>query len=335
MLLLRKNKNKIYLFLLILIMAIGLLSPINVYATDGSYLYLGGIPAGFTIKTNGSTVIGLNDIITENGVYSPSESCDIRVGDIILTVDGRPVSNVQSISDILNESKGYPLEIVILRKGDKITKFVSPKKDINGKYRLGLFLRDDLNGIGTITYFKPNGEFAALGHPVLDENGERLNVLGGNCYLCSIIGLVKGERGKAGELRGIFIDTDKIGQIIKNENTGLYGKTTEKFNYKKFAKTDIGEGVIGNASIITCIDGVTPKEYSINIVKVDRNEKDNKNFVIKITDKELLNSTNGILQGMSGSPIVQKGKLIGAVTHVFINDPSRGFGIDIAKMLEN
>ena len=272
-------------------MAIGLLSPINVYATDGSYLYLGGIPAGFTIKTNGSTVIGLNDIITENGVYSPSESCDIRVGDIILTVDGRPVSNVQSISDILNESKGYPLEIVILRKGDKITKFVSPKKDINGKYRLGLFLRDDLNGIGTITYFKPNGEFAALGHPVLDENGERLNVLGGNCYLCSIIGLVKGERGKAGELRGIFIDTDKIGQIIKNENTGLYGKTTEKFNYK--------------------------------------------NFVIKITDKELLNSTNGILQGMSGSPIVQKGKLIGAVTHVFINDPSRGFGIDIAKMLEN
>lgn len=333
---LRKTKNKFKVSILIFI-AVLLFNPVfggRVYAS-GEILYLGGIPAGFTIKTNGSTVIGLNEIVTERGVESPARANDIRIGDVILSIDGNTVVDVQSIAKSIENCGGNPVEVVISRKGQKIVKYITPTKDVGGNYRLGIFLRDDLNGIGTITYFRQNGEFASLGHPVLDESGEKCDIFGGDCYLCSIIGIVKGERGKAGELKGIFIDTDKIGTITKNTATGLYGIAAKEFPYKKFTKVEIGVGVAGNASIITCIDGVSPKEYGISIVKADFNDKDNKNFVIKITDRELLRATNGILQGMSGSPIVQKGKIVGAVTHVFINDPSRGFGIDVAKMLEN
>ena len=213
-------------------------------------------------------------------------------------------------------------------------KYVQPKKDSEGNFKLGFFLRDDLNGIGTITYFTRNGEFASLGHPVSDDDGKIIPLSGGQAYLCSIINVVKGERGKAGELKGIFINDTKIGSLIKNCETGLYGKADGNYNYGKLPKTEIGEAVMGKAMITTCIDGVIPKEYLISIVKIDNSNRENKNFVIKILDKELLSVTNGILQGMSGSPIVQGGKIVGAVTHVFINDPSRGFGISINKMLE-
>lgn len=328
-------KKKI-LALLIAICAVIFLPNITVYASGNeNFVYLGGIPAGFTLKTNGATVIGLNDVVTADGMVSPSRNGDIRIGDVILSVNDVSVSGLSSITEILKNCKGEPLRIKIKRNGEISVKYVLPGKDVGGNYRLGLFLRDDLNGIGTITFFKSNGDFGALGHPVLDENGEMLEILGGNCYLCSIIGLVKGEKGKAGELKGIFLDSDKIGELKNNNNTGLYGAADKNYDYKKFSKVETGEGVVGNASIITCIDGVTPKEYHISIVKVDSENKENKNYVIKINDKELLRATNGILQGMSGSPILQNGKLIGAVTHVFINDPSRGFGINIGKMLEN
>lgn len=328
------SKKRLFILLISALIFIFPFYGVTVRAS-GELLYIGGIPAGFTVRTNGATVIGLNEVITADGIFRPAESGDIRVGDVILTVNKTPVSNVQSIADAIKNCGGNPIEIVISRKKDKITKFISPRKDVNGKYRLGLFLRDDLNGIGTITYFRNDGSFAALGHPVLDENGDKLDVLGGNCYLCSVIGLVKGEKGKAGELKGIFIDSDKIGSVEKNGETGLYGNAVEKYPYKKLAKAETGVGAPGAASIITCIDGVTPKEYAINIVKTDFYDKDNKNFVIKISDRELLGSAGGILQGMSGSPIIQKGKIIGAITHVFINDPTRGFGIGISKMLEN
>lgn len=329
-----KLKKRLLLLLLIIAVIISDFSAFYVFADD-DFLYLGGIPAGFTVKTEGATVIGLTDVIAEDGVFSPAKNGDIRIGDVILSVAGKKVDGVESICDILNDSKGNPVEISIARGEHKINKFISPKKDSFGNFKLGLFLRDDLGGIGTITYFKQNGDFAALGHPVLNSDGKSLIVNGGKCYLCSIIGVTKGEKGKAGELKGIFIEDKSIGKITKNVRTGLYGKVEKNYNYKKRTKVPIGRGSIGNAAIFVCVDGVTPKEYSICIAKCDLNNKENKNFVIKITDKTLLNSTNGILQGMSGSPIIQDGKIVGAVTHVFINDPTRGFGIDVAKMLEN
>lgn len=325
-------------YLLAIILSFSMFFTLNFFetakASETDFLYLGGIPAGFTIKTKGATVIGLSDIITEKGIFSPAKNADIRVGDVITAINDTPVDGAETIASVLRRNGDKPVKVEICRSGESLVKYVQPKKDSEGNFKLGFFLRDDLNGIGTITYFTRNGEFASLGHPVSDDDGKIIPLSGGQAYLCSIINVVKGERGKAGELKGIFIDDTKIGSLIKNCETGLYGKADGNYNYSKLPKTEIGEAVMGKAMITTCIDGVIPKEYQISIVKIDNSNKENKNFVIKILDKELLSVTNGILQGMSGSPIVQGGKIVGAVTHVFINDPSRGFGISINKMLE-
>lgn len=308
-------------------------TPISVNASKS--LYVAGIPAGFTIKTNGAEVIGLSEITCNEGKFSPAKSVDIRIGDIITTIGNNEISGASSIAKILSSSNGEPLEITVVRKGEAITKYLTPKMDKDGKYKLGLFLREDLNGIGTITFFDEVGNFGALGHPIINENQDILNIKSGEAYLCSIIGMVKGEKGKAGELKGIFIDDNKIGCITKNTNSGIYGKVDKSYNFGKLPLMDIGNAKVGKARIFTCIDGVEPVEYAISIVKIDDNNAENKNFVIKIKDKQLLNVTGGILQGMSGSPIIQDGKIVGAVTHVFLNDPTRGFGISIQKMLED
>ena len=328
------KKIKFILIALIFIVLISANCIVNVSAEE-DFLYIGGIPAGFTIKPQGATIIGLSDVICDDEVYSPSKNADIKVGDIIMSINKKQINGAQSISEALKENKGEPVEVEIERFGEKILKYVTPRKDKNKQYKLGVLVREDLSGIGTITYFKQNGEFASLGHPVLNEIGEPLKISEGEAFLCSIIGVNKGERGKAGDLKGVIMESDKIGQITENRNSGLYGKAGEYFDYKKYEKTVRADAVMGKATILTCIDGVTPREYQISIVKIDKNERENKNLVINIIDKELLSVTNGILQGMSGSPILQGGKIVGAVTHVFINDPTRGFGILIDKMLEN
>ncbi|MBR2385416.1 MAG: SpoIVB peptidase [Clostridia bacterium] len=309
------------------------ISPNIVFASQS--LYVAGIPAGFTIKTSGIEVIGLSEIVTDEGKFSPSKDIDIRIGDIITKIGNEEIFDASSIAKILSLSKGEPIEITVVRKGEVINKFLTPKQDKDGKYKLGLFLREDLNGIGTITYFKENREFCALGHPIVNENQDSLNIHSGDAYECSIFGLTAGEKGKAGELKGIFLDDRKIGCLLKNTKTGIYGKANEEYDLSKFPKMEIGIAKMGKARILTCIDGIKPMEYAINIVKIDDNNKENKNFVIKIKDKQLLSITSGILQGMSGSPIIQNGKIVGAITHVFLNDPTRGFGISIQNMLEN
>ncbi len=305
----------------------------NTALADESELYVGGIPAGFTIQTQGAYVIGLSDVITDDYIESPAKNADIRVGDIIVKIGDLQIDGAKSIAKALTSANGEPVEVTVKRDGMEIKKFVAPKKDKTGAYKLGLLLRDDLNGIGTITYFKADGEFAALGHPVLNDNGVKMDVSGGEAYLCSIIGLNKGERGKAGELKGVFIDDVKIGKITANKDSGLYGMADKTYDYKKLKKMTVAEATMGKATIYTCIDGVTPKEYGIDIVKVDKGNKENKNLVISVTDSELLKATNGILQGMSGSPIIQNDHIVGAVTHVFIGDPSRGYGISIYNMI--
>ncbi|MBO4262161.1 MAG: SpoIVB peptidase [Clostridia bacterium] len=302
---------------------------------SGETLYVGGITAGFTIKPVGATVIGLSDIITDEGIFSPAKNADIQVGDTILQIGGRSVNGAIGIYNALKASDGSPTEVVISRRGEEIKKYISPKKDKTGYYKLGVLIRDDLNGIGTITYFTENGKFVALGHPILNDNGEIINVSGGKAYLCSVIGVNKGERGKAGELKGVFIEDETIGDITSDKESGLYGTVGQGYDYKSREKMEAGEAQIGSATIIACVDGTTPKEYQINIVKVEKNDPENKDMVIKVTDDDLLKVTNGIVQGMSGSPIIQNGKIVGAVTHVFINDSTRGFGISIEKMLEN
>ncbi len=299
---------------------------------DNKFVYLGGFPAGFDIQTVGATVIGLSDVVTCDGVFSPAKEAGIKTGDVILSLGSVNVNNVKDIETALKTNNGKTIVAKIRRENETVIKELEPAKDVGGKLKLGLFVRDGLSGIGTMTFITENGSFMALGHQVCNLNGSRLEIFGGRIFRCSIFGVNKGERGKAGELKGMFINDCQIGDVISNNEQGILGKI-ENFDISKLHKVEVGVAKVGDASIITCVDGIMPKEYSISIVKVDDLSKKTKNYVIKVTDERLLEVAGGIVQGMSGSPIMQNGKIVGAVTHVFINDPTRGYGISIDNML--
>ena len=326
-----KFKKLLSLTTLLLVFAIIFINSSIVYGNTEK-LYLGGYTCGFSISTNGTTVIGLTEVVGENGVVSPSKCSGIKVGDTILSVNGKKISNSNSLQEVLSEYKEGYLIVEVLRNDKRLFFDVFPEKDIMGYYKIGVFLRDDLTGIGTITYVKEDGGFASLGHPILDSKGNKYSILGGNVYNSSIVGVERASKGKAGELKGIFIGDKPKGEVFSNLDSGMYGKF---YNFEKEEHTEIESSTakIGKAKIYSTVDGETPKYYDIEIVKTDFRKGNLKNLVIKIIDKDLLEYTGGILQGMSGSPIVQEDKLVGAVTHVFINDSTRGFGISIDNML--
>ncbi len=325
-------KKKILFVVLSILIAFVVINPKTTLANSGEYLYLGGIPAGFTLNTRGASVVGLTDVITKDGLKSPAKDAGIEVGDLILSINGIDVNNAEDISKSLKSSK--ELVVDIKRKCEQFETTITPAQDLTKNYKLGVFIKDSVSGIGTITYILGD-KIASLGHPVVDENGELMDIIGGNIFSCDINGYKKGERGMPGELHGYFSKSSKIGNINKNTIYGVYGAINKNdFDYSKLIKIEKGSAEVGKASIFTTIEGDLPKEYSVSIVKTDT-FSDTKNLVIKINDKKLLDTTGGIVQGMSGSPIVQNGKLVGAVTHVFINDPTRGFGISIENMINN
>jgi stage IV sporulation protein B len=235
-------------------------------------------------------------------------------------------------------SQGKKVSVVYKRGAETNEVYVYPVKDkVSGNYKIGILARDSVSGIGTVTYIdKSNGRFASLGHSVEGENSQKLQISDGTVYECSIVGVNKGVRGRAGELRGMFIGDKRIGTAEKLCDCGIFGCISKDFDYTGLscAVADSSSVIPGDAYIYSTVNGIFPKKYEIEIVKVDKHAKDNKDFVIKITDDELIAETGGIVQGMSGSPILQNGKLIGAVTHVFLNDPTRGYGIDIQTMLK-
>ena len=327
-----KRLKHLFLTILSVVLLFGSVNYIYPYA-NVDYVYLGGFTAGFTLKTRGATVVGITDVISNNGNVSPCKCAGIEVGDIILSMNGKEINTATDIDKVLKEYKsGFIITEVIHGSQRKLCD-VFPEKDLMGAYKLGLFIREDLNGLGTVTFITDNGIFASLGHPVSNENGDIYNLKSGEVYESSIVGVNKAKRGQAGELKGVFMGNKAIGTISINSNVGLYGKLN-KFNPLDYVKIPIGQAKIGRAEIVSTVDGQTAKKYEIEIVKIDNRIGKNKNYVIKVVDKDLLAYTGGILQGMSGSPIVQDGKLVGAVTHVFINDSSRGYGIAINNMLD-
>ncbi len=326
--------KKVFRFLFCLILVFAAFPLYNVgtgTAFAEEKVYLGGMPAGFSLETNGAYVIGLCDVITDNGICSPCKQAGILVGDVIVSIDEKTVNNAKDIEDALIDGENKIIKTE--RCGKEIIYNVLPAKDFSGKYKLGVFIRENLNGIGTITFIKGN-RFASLGHPVLSDNGEIIKIRGGELFCCNITGFVAGEKNRAGELRGVF-NGDSIAKIDKNLNTGVYGELKSDFDYNDLTEIKVGKAEVGDADIYTTINGGRAEKYSISIIKTDYYNRGNKNFVIKVNDKTLLENTHGIVQGMSGSPIVQNGVLVGAVTHVFINDPSRGFGISIQNMTDN
>lgn len=307
------------------------ISLFNVSAEE-KYYYLGGNVLGFTIDTEGVSVVGISEVITESGLVSPCEKAGITVGDVILSFNNNSINTPLDVANCLKKYNGGEIIAKLNRNGEFKLTHIIPVKDLTGEYKLGAYLTDGLNGLGTVTYFTEDGAFASLGHPVSNENGKMYKVVGGKVFASTVIGVNQAERGKAGELKGVFIGEKEIGEISNNTSVGLYGRVNG-FKTSSSVKVELGTAKPGKAEIYATVDGIKPKFYSIDIVKCDYHSKSNKNFVIKITDKDLLSITGGIVQGMSGSPIMQNGKLVGAVTHVFLNDSTRGYGIAIQNMI--
>ena len=304
---------------------------------DENLVYVGGMSAGFTLKTDGAQIIGLSEVITESGVIAPAAKVGLRAGDIIQKAGGIRVETIADLNEILDKSKGKTLQLEILRGAENVQVSINAVKEKqSNRYKIGVLVRESISGIGTVTYIdKETGRFGALGHSVVGENQQKMQISNGAVYECSIVGVCKGVRGKAGELRGMFLNDKHFGSAEKLCDCGIFGKISDEFSVNELNSAVADSNCVkpGNAYIYSTVNGVCPKKYEIEIVKVDKLNRENKNYVIKITDDELIGETGGIVQGMSGSPIMQDGRLVGAVTHVFLNDPTRGYGIDIERML--
>lgn len=304
---------------------------------DDDYVHIGGTPIGISVNAGGLIVVDKCAVKTDVGDVYPTARADVKSGDVILSVDGEDVTSIYKLKNILGKSEFGAVTLKINRKGRVFDVKVNATKDTLGQFKLGLALKEDVSGVGTLTFVTRNGKFGALGHHICDnESGlcEQLN--SGKIYNVNVDGVVKGEKGKAG---GLIAEVNKIGQSIGdvdcNTDIGIYGDFNGENRgdlYKIAAK---GEAKIGKAQVLTTIDGQNPQFYDIDIVKVvTQNSVNEKGMVVSVTDKRLIEKTGGIVQGMSGSPIVQNGILIGAITHVFVQDPTRGYAVHSRFMYE-
>ncbi len=303
-----------------------------------------GRTIGLKLYTDGVLVVGMSEVDGIDGVkYKPYENSGIKEGDMLKSINGKPISNTEELVDIINESKGESISIRYQRESEEIYTTITPVKVSDDVYMIGLWVRDAAAGIGTLTYVEEaTSSFAALGHGINDiDTNKLLNISNGELVTSQIVSIIKGEKGKAGEIRGIIEGGESIGNIEVNSTIGVYGKVTN-FNYINSVKlpevtvaqrNEIKEGKATIICQLTNEDKV--EEYEIEIKKIYRiNYKDNKSMLIKITDEKLIEKTGGIIPGMSGTPIIQNGKFVGAITNVLLNDPTQGYAIFADMMMQ-
>lgn len=309
---------------------------VDVSVVEPEYVVAGGGVFGVKLYMEGVMVIGMSDVDTAVGPHNPAYEAGIRKGDIIIAVDGRPINTNAEIGKIFEESEGKAIRVSARRGSMGFEVEVKAQYSLSAKtYKAGMWVRDSTAGIGTITYYDPeSGVFGGLGHAVCDvDTGELLPLHSGQAVKADLFGVVKGGRGSAGELEGTLEDTP-LGSLTLNSITGLYGVA----NVVPSGGTRLPVAMCqqvhrGKASIISTVDTSGPHEYGVTIESVDYDPKSpGRNIVIKVTDKTLIAKTGGIVQGMSGSPVIQDGRLVGAVTHVFVNDPLTGYGIFAENM---
>ena len=305
------------------------------------------IPSGETIGlrlfTSGVLVVGMSEIKGEdNNNHMPYKDSGITEGDMITKVDNEVITCTSDLTKKINSSNGNAVTLTYKRDGNNYNTNMIPTKTDEDEYKLGLWVRDAASGVGTISFYEPRtGEFAALGHGILDVDTEELiDIARGDIVTSKIISIVKGEKGKPGELQGSIENGKIIGEVYKNTNFGIYGKLNNIENLKKEGVNEMkvmprDEVKEGKASILCTLENNKQEEYEIEIEKVyTSSNRANKNMIIKVTDERLLQKTGGIIQGMSGSPIIQDGKFVGAVTHVMVNNPEKGYGIFADTMLK-
>lgn len=320
------------------------LKNVKLNVIERPHLVPGGNAIGVRLNTRGVLVVAITDVIDINGQRSsPAKEAGLKVGDSILAINDEKIVNAEQVVKKLNEIKDEEVTLKILRnKTEMEVKARSVKCLQDNSYRLGIWVRDKTTGIGTLTYLNPaNMTFGALGHGIADiDTGELLSVEDGLIMNAKVSDITQGKKGEPGEIKGVFYKSDEVlGEIKINDEFGIYGKLEEDYFTKNQLETipiAFKEEVkVGEAYILTTIEDNKIEKFTINIDKIKDHDRPNqKSMVIKITDPRLIDKTGGIVQGMSGSPIIQDGKLVGSVTHVFINDPTKGYGLFIEWMLE-
>ncbi len=304
----------------------------------------GGNSIGVKLNTKGVLVVGLEEIEGyDSKKYNPGYDGGLRIGDNIVEIDGVKVRNADHVSELINRNKGKEIKVRAKRNGNSLTFKISPvKSKVYNDYKIGLWVKDKTAGVGTLTFIEPRTKiYGALGHAISDaETGKILPVGKGEILRSRVVSIKQGKRGKAGEIRGIFLETtEPLGVLKKNTDYGIYGTMYERLKnpiYKKPIEIAMQHEInLGPAKILTTTDDNSIKEYDVVIEKINIQRKlSNKSMIVRIVDEELLRKTGGIVQGMSGSPIIQNNKIIGAITHVFVNDPTKGYGIYIEWMLK-
>lgn len=316
----KQLKYPIWLLILLVI-------PLNVFAYS-DYVLASGENIGIKINSKNILIIGTYEIEGE----SPALDAGLTVNDKIFSVNDQKISSISEFEDIVSNNSNNTIKIGYIRNNQEYYTNLKPKNN-----KAGIYLKDTIAGIGTLTYIDPNTLiFGALGHEITDPNSNNiLNIRDGIIFESTIVGIEPSSINTPGEKRATLSANNIYGNVLKNTNKGIFGKYTNIINEEKLYKVaNIDDIKIGAASILTVIDGNEVKEYSINILKVSNTKEKIKNIIFEITDEELLKQTGGIIQGMSGSPIIQGDYIIGAVTHVVVNDPTKGYGILITNMLE-
>lgn len=314
---------------------------VSAHVVEPDVVMPSGMPIGIYAKTKGILIIGTGKVTASDGLnYEPADQI-VKSGDYITSINGIEISKKEELVSKVNQSGGNPVVLGIVRDGEEIAIKVSPVASEDGSYKMGIWVRDDMAGVGTMTYVTKDMGYGALGHPVSDaDTGSMIRLLDGSVYNTSIVGIVKGENGSPGELTGVidYKDEYRLGNIRENTATGIYGTLSRVPNgmEEKYVRAGMKQDIKkGAAMILSSLDNEL-REYQIEIDDIDFSGKEeNKGILFHVTDERLLSETGGIVQGMSGSPILQDGKIIGAVTHVFISNAAKGYGVFIEKMLKH
>ena len=304
---------------------------------------LGNI-VGLKLYTKGILVVGVSEIKGEDDkIYRPYEDAGINLGDTIIEIDGETVETTEELIDCVSKCKGEKIQIKYISEGETVDTTMTPVKTSENTYKIGLWVRDAAAGVGTLTFYDSStNSVAALGHGIQDvDTGELVDISSGEFVTSDIIDIERGEKNYPGKIEGTIEDSVKIGEIYSNTDFGIYGFTTDRNklevdSFKEVKVASRNEISLGKASIICTLENGQRKEYEVEIQKVYiNNNENNKSMVVKVIDEELLEKTGGIIQGMSGSPIIQDGKLIGALTHVLVSDPTKGYGVFADIMVKN
>ena len=302
----------------------------------------GGMPIGIYMETDGVMVLGTDEIKSSDGSSTSPAKHLVKDGDYIVGIDEEEVENKQELIEVMQNLSKKTVILHLRRKMEYIDVKIHPAKDEEGKYKLGIWVRDNVQGLGTITFLNANSEFGALGHGIHDvDTSELLEISEGTLYETSIQNIKKGQNGSPGGMEGIIVYNhyNVLGSITSNTETGIYGKidrVDKVFKNQEAYPAASKEEIKTGKAYIRCVVSGEVKDYEIQITKIDLHPGEvNKGIEIRVTDEELLRITGGIVQGMSGSPILQDGKIVGAVTHVFVQDSTKGYGIFIENMLEN